>query len=138
MHGVTLGGTGKESGDRHPKVGNGVFIAAGATVLGNIEIGDGSVINAGSVVVKPVPAFTRVGGVPAKFICTFEDISQFDPDVLSMERYEEDPSPATSRSACIIRRNYYSSSDFKIRSLSKNYLLDTRYFTSLSRLHSAM
>jgi serine O-acetyltransferase len=98
MHGVTLGGTGKESGDRHPKVGNGVFIAAGATVLGNIEIGDGSVINAGSVVVKPVPAFTRVGGVPAKFICTFEDISHFDPDVLSMERYEEDPSPAMSPS----------------------------------------
>lgn len=67
-HGVTLGGTGKESGDRHPKVGNGVFIEAGATVLGNILIGDGSFINAGSVVTKPVKPYTRVGGVPAKLI----------------------------------------------------------------------
>lgn len=67
-HGVTLGGTGKESGDRHPKVGNGVFIEAGATVLGNILIGDGSIINAGSVVTKPVKPYTRVGGVPAKLI----------------------------------------------------------------------
>jgi serine O-acetyltransferase len=67
-HGVTLGGTGKESGDRHPKLGNGVFVAAGASILGNIFIGDNSVINAGSVVTKPVLANTRVGGVPARFI----------------------------------------------------------------------
>lgn len=67
-HGVTLGGTGKESGDRHPKLGNGVFVAAGATILGNIPVGDGSVINAGSVVTKPVAPYTRVGGVPARFI----------------------------------------------------------------------
>lgn len=67
-HGVTLGGTGKESGDRHPKLGNGVFVAAGASILGNIFIGDNSVINAGSVVTKPVAPGTRVGGVPAKFI----------------------------------------------------------------------
>lgn len=67
-HGVTLGGTGKESGDRHPKLGNGVFVAAGASILGNIIIGDNSVVNAGSVVTKPVAASTRVGGVPARFI----------------------------------------------------------------------
>jgi serine acetyltransferase len=67
-HGVTLGGTGKESGDRHPKLGNEVFVAAGASILGNIYIGDNSVINAGSVVTKPVAPYTRVGGVPAKFI----------------------------------------------------------------------
>lgn len=73
-HGVTLGGTGKESGDRHPKVGNGVFFGTGATVLGNIYIGDGSVINAGSVVTKPVAPHTRVGGVPAKFISHIDSI----------------------------------------------------------------
>jgi serine O-acetyltransferase len=67
-HGVTLGGTGKESGDRHPKLGNGVFIAAGASILGNIYIGDNSVVNAGSVVTKAVAPNTRVGGVPARFI----------------------------------------------------------------------
>ena len=67
-HGVTLGGTGKESGDRHPKLGNGVFVEAGATVLGNIQIGDNSVVNAGSVVTKAVAPHTRVGGVPARFI----------------------------------------------------------------------
>lgn len=68
MHGVTLGGTGKESGDRHPKVGNHVFIGAQSTVLGNIKIGDGCVINPCSVVTKPVEADTRVGGVPAKMV----------------------------------------------------------------------
>lgn len=68
MHCVTLGGTGKESGDRHPKVGNGVYLGAGSTVLGNIPIGDGVVIEAGAVVTKPVTAFTRVSGVPAKMI----------------------------------------------------------------------
>lgn len=67
-HAVTLGGTGKQSGDRHPKLGNGVFVAAGASILGNIYIGDNSVVNAGSVVTKPVAACTRVGGVPARFI----------------------------------------------------------------------
>jgi len=59
-HGVTLGGTGKETGDRHPIVGNGVYFATGATVLGNIHIGDGSVINAGSVVTKPVDSYTHL------------------------------------------------------------------------------
>jgi serine O-acetyltransferase len=67
-HDVTLGGTGKESGDRHPKLGRAVFVGAGATILGNIKVGDGAVINAGSVVTKPVDSYVRVGGVPAKFI----------------------------------------------------------------------
>lgn len=53
------------------QVGNGVYLAAGATVLGNIVVGDGAVINAGSVVTKPVAAYTRVGGVPAKVIGKF-------------------------------------------------------------------
>ena len=70
-HDVTLGGTGKQSGDRHPKLGNGVFVGAGATILGNIPIGDGAVVNSGAVVTKPVETFSRVGGVPAKLIAVF-------------------------------------------------------------------
>lgn len=65
MQSVTLGGTGKESGDRHPKVREGVLISAGAKVLGNIEIGAGAKIGAGSVVLKDVPPCTTVAGVPA-------------------------------------------------------------------------
>ena len=68
LHGVTLGGSGKESGDRHPKVGNGVMIGANASVLGNIRIGDGAKIGAGSVVVEDVPAHTTVVGVPARTV----------------------------------------------------------------------
>ena len=66
LHNVTLGGTGKESGDRHPKVGDGVLIAAGAKVLGNIKIGNGAKIGAGSVVLHDVDAHCTVVGVPAK------------------------------------------------------------------------
>lgn len=65
MQSVTLGGTGKECGDRHPKVRQGVLISAGAKVLGNIEIGEGAKIGAGSVVLKSVDAHTTVAGVPA-------------------------------------------------------------------------
>ncbi len=65
MQAVTLGGTGKESGDRHPKVRRGVLISAGAKILGNIDIGEGAKIGAGSVVLKPVDAHTTVAGVPA-------------------------------------------------------------------------
>lgn len=68
MQSVTLGGTGKEHGDRHPKVGNGVLLSAGAKVLGNIRIGDCAQVCAGSVVLKDVPPQTVVAGVPAKII----------------------------------------------------------------------
>ena len=68
LHSVTLGGTGKEDGDRHPKIGNGVLIGAGAKVLGNIQVGDCSRIAAGSVVLNDVPECTTVAGVPAKVI----------------------------------------------------------------------
>jgi len=68
LHGVTLGGTGKEAGDRHPKIGRGVMIGAGATILGNIDVGHCARIAAGSVVLKPVPHNTTVAGVPAKVI----------------------------------------------------------------------
>lgn len=65
MQSVTLGGTGKESGDRHPKVRQGVLISTGAKILGNIEIGVGAKIGAGSVVLKAVAPHTTVAGVPA-------------------------------------------------------------------------
>ena len=68
LHEVTLGGTGKQSGDRHPKVGNGVLIGAGAKILGNIKIGDGSKIAAGSIVLNEVPPHTTVAGIPAKVV----------------------------------------------------------------------
>ena len=68
LHGVTLGGTGKEIGDRHPKVRHGVLIGAGALVLGNVEIGAGAKIAAGSVVLDDVPAHSTVAGVPARIV----------------------------------------------------------------------
>lgn len=68
LQSVTLGGTGKENGDRHPKVREGVMIGANATILGNIEIGKGAKIGAGSVVLDPVPKHTTVAGVPAKIV----------------------------------------------------------------------
>lgn len=68
LHSVTLGGTGKEDDDRHPKIGNGVLIGAGAKILGNIDIGDCSRIAAGSVVLHDVPARKTVAGVPAKIV----------------------------------------------------------------------
>jgi serine O-acetyltransferase len=68
LHEVTLGGTGKESGDRHPKVGNGVLIGAGAKILGNIRIGDGSKIAAGSIVLNEVPPHSTVAGIPARVV----------------------------------------------------------------------
>ncbi len=68
LHGVTLGGTGSETGDRHPKIRRGVMIGAGAKILGNIEVGQCARIAAGSVVLKSVPNNVTVAGVPAKVI----------------------------------------------------------------------
>ena len=68
LHGVTLGGTGKADEDRHPKIGNGVLLGAGAKILGNIRVGDCSRVAAGSVVLKEVPERTTVAGVPAKVV----------------------------------------------------------------------
>lgn len=66
LHAVTLGGTGKEWGDRHPKIHDGVLIAAGAKILGNVQVGQGCKIAAGAVVLQDVPPHTTVAGVPAK------------------------------------------------------------------------
>jgi len=68
LHSVTLGGTGKEEEQRHPTIGNGVLIGAGAKVLGNIEVGHCSRIAAGSVVLQEVPPCKTVAGIPAKIV----------------------------------------------------------------------
>jgi serine O-acetyltransferase len=68
LHAVTLGGSGKETGDRHPKIGDNVLIGAGAKVLGNIKVGSCSRIAAGSVVLSDVPPNVTVAGVPAKIV----------------------------------------------------------------------
>ncbi len=68
LQNVTLGGTGKEHGDRHPKVRDGVLLSAGAKVLGNIEVGSRAKVGAGSVVLKDVPPCATVAGVPARIV----------------------------------------------------------------------
>lgn len=68
LHEVTLGGTGKVSGDRHPKIRRGVLLSAGAKIIGNIEVGEGAKVGAGSVVLEDVPPHVTVAGVPAKIV----------------------------------------------------------------------
>ncbi|MGJ3243787.1 MAG: serine O-acetyltransferase [Opitutales bacterium] len=81
LHEVTLGGTGRETGDRHPKIRSGVLIGAGAKILGNIEIGTGAKIGAGSVVLTDVEPHTTVAGVPAVVVGrTREDMPAADMD----------------------------------------------------------
>ena len=68
LHEVTLGGTGKATGDRHPKVRRDVLIGAGAKILGNVEVGEGAKIGAGSVVLTNVAPHSTVAGIPAKVV----------------------------------------------------------------------
>ena len=79
MQGVTLGGTGKEEGDRHPKIRHGVLIGAGAKVLGNIEIGHCSRVAACSVVLADVPPHTTVAGIPAKVVGQVGQLGEVEP-----------------------------------------------------------
>lgn len=82
LHGVTLGGTGKQQGDRHPKIRRGVLIGANASIIGNITVGEGAKVGAGSVVMKDVPPHVTVAGVPARIVgtpcceCPAEDMGQ--------------------------------------------------------------
>ncbi|KAF3634891.1 Serine acetyltransferase 2 [Capsicum annuum] len=73
MQGVTLGGTGKETGDRHPQIGQGALIGASVTILGNIKVGEGAMVGAGSLVMKDVPPHSMVTGIPAKVIGYVDD-----------------------------------------------------------------
>jgi serine O-acetyltransferase len=75
--GVTLGGTGKERGKRHPTIGNNVVMGTGAKILGNITIGDHTKIGAGSVVIHSVPAHSTVVGVPGRVVRTREEPGDF-------------------------------------------------------------
>nr|SAY41902.1 Serine acetyltransferase [Serratia marcescens] len=68
LHSVTLGGTGKAGGDRHPKVGNGAVIGAGAKILGNVRIGDSCCVAAGAVVLKDIPPSATAVGIPARIV----------------------------------------------------------------------
>lgn len=68
FHGVTLGGTGKETGKRHPTIGNNVFIGSGAKILGNIRIGDNVKIGANAVILKDIESNTTVVGIPGKIV----------------------------------------------------------------------
>jgi len=86
LQGVTLGGTGKENGDRHPKIGNGVVLHPGATVLGNIPVGDGAVIMPKSIATKPVPPLARVSGVPAKIV-SFRQATAEEFEASDLERH---------------------------------------------------
>ncbi|MDE8035563.1 serine O-acetyltransferase [Actinobacillus equuli subsp. equuli] len=86
LQGVTLGGTGKEHGDRHPKIREGVMIGAGAKILGNIEIGRYSKIGANSVVLQPVPDHATAAGVPARIIGQ----SSIQKPAFDMNQYFED------------------------------------------------
>jgi serine O-acetyltransferase len=81
LQSVTLGGTGKERGDRHPKIHDGVLLSAGAIVLGNIVVGRGAKVGAGSVVLKDVPPCATVAGIPAKIVGWCEE----GPPALSMD-----------------------------------------------------
>ncbi|HBO14907.1 MAG TPA: serine O-acetyltransferase [Porticoccaceae bacterium] len=68
LHSVSLGGSGVQRGDRHPKIGHGVLIAAGAKILGNVTVGDGVKVGAGSLVLESVPPHVTVAGVPARVV----------------------------------------------------------------------
>ena len=85
LEGVTLGGTGKEAGDRHPKVGNGVILQSSSAVLGNIPVGDGAVITAKSIVTKPVSPLAQVTGVPAREV----SIRELDYDTLAQDDLQQ-------------------------------------------------
>lgn len=76
LHHVTLGGSGKKGVDRHPKVGNGVLLGAGATVLGNVQIGDGCQVGAGTLVISDLDPHSVAVGVPAKIIGSFVDVTE--------------------------------------------------------------
>jgi serine O-acetyltransferase len=93
LHGVTLGGSGSEKGDRHPKIGRGVMIGAGAKILGNIKVGDCARVAAGSVVLHDVPARTTVAGVPARHV----GVAVCEEPALTMDQVFEDEEEAGGR-----------------------------------------
>jgi len=103
--GVTLGGTGKEKGKRHPTIGNNVVISTGAKVLGNITIGDKARIGAGSVVLRDVPPNTTVVGVPGKIVVREGvNIADVNVDVIIDLHHEDLPDPVAEMILCLQRK----------------------------------
>lgn len=100
--GVTLGGTGKEKGKRHPTIGNNVVIGTGATILGSITVGDDVKIGAGSVVIKPVPNDTTVVGVPGRVVI-HRGVSLKGLDL----QHNDLPDPVTEMLQCMMQRVEY-------------------------------
>ena len=120
--GVTLGGTGKEKGKRHPTIGNNVVVASGAKVLGSFSVGDHAKIGAGSVVLKPVPAYATVVGIPGKVVLMHgkkvkeqEDSAKkrellLDQDIREIEEendvdlaHDDLPDPESEMISCLLR-----------------------------------
>ncbi|HEY8911656.1 MAG TPA: serine O-acetyltransferase [Desulfosporosinus sp.] len=100
--GVTLGGTGKEKGKRHPTIGNNVVIGAGAKVLGSFKVGDNVKIGAGSVVNKAVPSDTTVVGIPGRIVL-HHGVPVKNPDL----RHDELPDPVNEMLKCLMQRVEY-------------------------------
>lgn len=103
--GVTLGGTGKEKGKRHPTVGNNVVISTGSKVLGNITIGDNAKIGAGSVVLKNVPPNTTVVGIPGKIVIRDgRNIADLEVESIIDLHHEDLPDPVAEMMLCMQRK----------------------------------
>lgn len=100
--GVTLGGTGKEKGKRHPTIGDNVVVASGAKVLGSFTVGEHAKIGAGSVVLKEVPAYATVVGIPGKIVCMYgEKVNRGDDDIDL--RHDQLPDPEGEMMLCMQR-----------------------------------
>ena len=97
--GVTLGGTGKEKGKRHPTIGNNVVIGTGAKILGSFKVGDNVKIGAGSVVNKSVPSDTTVVGIPGRIVL-HHGVPIKDPDL----RHDDLPDPVNEMLKCLMQR----------------------------------
>ena len=102
--GVTLGGTGKETGKRHPTIGDGVIIGTGASVLGSVNVGEGAKIGAGSIVIKDVPPNSTVVGNPGRAVVV--DGQRIDQETLHHPTLEHTrlPDPVAEALACLVRR----------------------------------
>ena len=102
--GVTLGGTGKQSGKRHPTVGDGVIVGTGASILGSVVVGEGAKIGAGSIVIKDVPPNSTVVGNPGRAVVV--DGQRVDQETLHHPTLEHTrlPDPVAEAMACLVRR----------------------------------
>lgn len=128
--GVTLGGTSLEKKKRHPTIGNGVVIGAGATILGAIKVGDNSRIGSGSVVVKEVPPNSLVVGVPGQVI--YRDGKRV-PRTIDLEMTDM-PDPAEKAIRCVLER--LQELEKEVETLKKGLSSSPAHYASSSRYHS--